>query len=117
MQITITYYVMSNADNSHFPHSYHMVEKDRYGNVALDFDYEATIDLKCIQTFCVNEIGFGAFRDFTKEKQLGFMRAIELLWENNLISREELENNQNFMDFIQEYFFEDAIEEFESEEE
>lgn len=115
MEIELTYYLMRRADYKTFPHAYQSVEKKLYEHIAIPYDFEATITYETLLSFAINEIGYATFKRWNNDQQYGFKRAIELMWEKGLVSQNKLEQNQDFMDFIQEYFEYDAIEEYESE--
>ena len=114
MEITITYYLESN----HLGTLKHRLTKNNeYKPWCISIDYEAEINLDVIKLFYINEMGLSAYKDQTRERQIGIERALEFMWKNDLISRERLEHNKNFMDFITDYYEYCAIEEYETESE
>lgn len=111
MEITITYYLESN----HLGKLKHRLTKNNeYKPWCIAIDYEAKITLDVIKLFYVSEMGFVAYGEQPRERQIGVERALEFVWNNNLISRERLEHNKNFMDFITDYYEYCAIEEYET---
>lgn len=116
MTFYLMYYIMRNADFSRFPHSYQVVDSDLYKHTALTFEYEAEITSEVILDFAINEIGLGTYHKlWNDEQRYGFERAIKLMWEQHFFSQEQLENNEDFMSFIQDYFSGSALKQFESE--
>lgn len=110
MEITLTYYL---EENSLGTLKHRLTKNNEYTSWCIPIDYEATITLNVIKLFYINEMGLTAYKDQTRERQLGIEKALEFAWNRNLISRERLESNKDFMDFITEYFEYVAIEDYE----
>ena len=116
MEIYLYYYIRMKAGDVHFPHSHEIVdEKLKY--VSTEYEFVADITFEVMLNFAINEIGLSTYQKWEENQRYGFVRGIQTMWLNGFISKEQLEKNKNFMDFIQEYFSYDALTQYESEQE
>lgn len=83
-----------------------------YGEIEEEFDYTINVDSDDLARYLIEEhIGKNTFKDFTQQKQEGFRRAVDLLWENGFIC--DLEYFDDFLDWLKKDREEDARREFE----
>ena len=84
---------------------------DVYGTFEQDYDYEIVVGFNTLFAYLKEEvIGEYTFKNFTKEKQEGFKRSLELCFELGLINTEDLEEDDDFIKWAKEYFEEEAHE-------
>jgi len=102
--ITLTYYLLVKENEVEITN-----EEDEHNTT---FDYEVSIDLKCIKAFFINEVGHLFFYSWSKEKQNGFIGAIERVYDSDIISSELLSKNRYFVGFAKDYFANDMLDKY-----
>ena len=102
--ITLTYYLLVKENEVEITN-----EEDEHNTT---FDYEVSIDLKCIKAFFINEVGHLFFYSWSKEKQNGFIGAIERVYDNDIISSQLLAKNRYFVEFAKDYFANEVLDKY-----
>lgn len=72
-------------------------------------DYEVNVGLEEIKKYCVSCVGHNTFLTWSFEKQRGFYRAIEILYQEDFMSGDLLLENNYFMEWIKDYYKEYAL--------
>lgn len=106
MALTLHYvfelYGEVNDDGSNNPDTH-------YGTFEQDYDYEVPVFDKVIKDYLIDTIiGKETYRGWTKEKQLGFERALEILYQEEMFNEDYFETNKDFEEWAQQYFEEEA---------
>lgn len=108
MKFTITYvfsvncWVNENGDNDPTVH---------YGSRDVIYDYEVNITKGVLEDYFIYCIGEHTFKTWSKEKQEGYIRACEIIYGEDLYCEDAFLNNDNFMEWVKQYFHDDAKEE------
>lgn len=89
---------------------------EEYGEIEEQYDYTTNVDSDDLYKYLIIKvIGYNTFKTWSEEKQQGFKRAIELLWEEDFIC--ELEYYDDFLEWLKEEREYDAKQEYEEENE
>lgn len=89
---------------------------EEYGEIEEQYDYTTNVDSDDLFKYLVDRIiGSHAFKTWNEEKQQGFKRAVELLWEEDLIC--DLNYYDGFLEWLKDELEDDARQEYESEQE
>lgn len=90
---------------------------EEYGEIEEEYDYLAYVDSDDLYKYLIIKvIGYNTFKTWSEEKQQGFKRAIELLWEEDFIC--ELDDYyDDFLEWLKEEREDDAKQQYEKENE
>lgn len=107
MEITLRFHfedIPAWCGHTNDPDDYHR------GEIVVDYDYQVPIDLQTIKDYMIYQIGYYTFKSWSKDKQYGYMRAIEVMFESDFFFPESFSENEDFMKWIKEQYEEEAHE-------
>lgn len=93
-------YVNENGDNN--PEVYR-------GTTTIDFSYTVNVDSRDIRDYFIYCVGKNTFKTWSQEKQDGFLCAIDMIYREDIIASECLEEDEYFMEWLKETYKEDAF--------
>ena len=67
------------------------------GITEVDFDYEVLVDYQDIVQFFIDEVGEYSFNAWSEEKKQGYMRAIDIAYQDDLLF---IEDNEVFNEWL-----------------
>ena len=109
--ITLTYYLFDVDTND-----IQVVDNEEDSNVV--YDFEASINLNAIKSYFIDNVGEYTFHKiWSHDKQYAFLRAIEMMYDEDMFSSERLESNKDFINFLKGYYLKDMIKEYEDSQE
>lgn len=80
-----------------------------YGTFMQDYDYKVSVGNYDIRQYLIDKIiGKNTYRDWTSQKQEGFERAIDILYQEEMFDSDYFEDNEDFIEWAQEYYEDDA---------